>query len=337
VKTLDDRFDALREELELTLRPNAPGIPESRSAVGRVVVSVALVAVLCAGVTALVRRTGRVAPAVSTASWFEEKSHAMEPTLGQFDKVQVDYSFTTLNRSDLVVAQVPEMSAKPVILRIIGLPGESVLLGGGPVIIDGKQLREDYLNLQAEPPPNTIGARPVVLERDEYFLAADSRATSAAVASAVVKRSEILAQAERGCSAFMNLDATAPQIAAVRSVFETEPAIKSFQYVDKREALEEIKRLFPGSPEMTDLSASDGQGVPTSFRAVMNREIDSGGFEARTKLQPGVSILRCGLPVVDYAVPALVEGPTPTDVTGAFVTAAPATTAAPSSETTTIG
>lgn len=258
----------------------------------------------------------------------------MEPTLGQFDKIQVDYNFTTLRRSDLVVAQVPEMSAKSVILRIIGLPGESVLLGGGPVMIDGKQLREDYLNLQAEPTPNTIGARPVVLERDEYFLAADSRATSAAVASAVVKRTEILALAERGCSAFMNSDATAQQLAAVRSAFETEPSVKSFRYVDKREALQEIKHLFP---EMADLSFADGQSVPTSFRAVMNRDLDNGGFEARTKLQPGVSILRCGLPIVDYAVRALDEAPTPTDVKGAFVTAVPATTAAPSSETTTTG
>lgn len=335
MKTLDDRFDALRDELELALRPSSRGIPEARSAVGRVVLSVALVVLLGAGVAALTRRSGQVAPAVSTSDWFEEKSHSMEPTLGQFDKLRVDYNFMTLDRSDLVVAQVPEMDAKPVILRVVGLPGESVtLVKGGSITIDGKQLREDYLNLQAERTPNTIGTRAVVLEDDEYFLAADSRATSDAVVSVVVRLTKILARAERGCSVFMNSDAPAPELAAVRSVFETEPAVKSFRYVDKREALEEIKRLFP---EMAEFSFADGQSVPASFRAVMNRDIDSGGFEARTKLQPGVSILRCGLSIVDKAVQAMDEAPTPTDVNGAFVTAAPATTAAPSSKTTTTG
>jgi FtsX extracellular domain len=183
----------------------------------------------------------------------------------------------------------------------------------------------------------TADVFPMMLGPDEYYLAGDNRETPNVALFVVVKRSEILAQAERGCSAFMNLDATAQQIATVRSVFETELAIKSFRYVDKSEALEEIKRLFPGSPEMTDLLASDGQGVPASFRAVMNREIDSGGFEARTKLQAGVSILRCGLPIVEAQYEPLTERPTPTEVDGAFVTAAPATTTAPSSETTTTG
>jgi signal peptidase I len=337
VKTLDDRFDALRDELELTLRPNAPGIPESRSAVGRVVLSVALVVLLGAGATALTRRTGHLSPAVSTSNWFEQKSHSMEPTLGQFDKLQVGYNFTTLSRSDLVVAQVPDaLSAKPMILRVVGLPGESVtLVEGGSITIAGTQLKEDYLNLQTKPIESSVGARAVRLEADEYFLAGDNRANPTIVASAVVKRTEILALAERGCSVFMNPDATAPQLAAVRNIFETEPAVKSFRYVDKDEALDELRHLFG---EMGDYSfAGDGQGPPTSFRAVMNREIDSGGFEERAKIQPGISIVRCGLPIVEAHYRPLTERPTPTDVNGAFVTAAPATMAAPSSETTTTG
>jgi hypothetical protein len=88
---------------------------------------------------------------------------------------------------------------------------------------------------------------------------------------------------------------------------------------------------------MTGLFASDSEGLPTSFRAVMNHDIDSGGFEARAKVQPGVSILRCNLPIVDAHYEPSGDGPTPTDVNGAFVTAAPATTAASSSETTTTG
>jgi signal peptidase I len=194
MRTLDDRFEALRDELELALHPTAPGIPEARPAFGRVVLFVALVVLLGAGATALARRTGHLSPAVSTSSWFEQQSHSMEPTLGQFDKLQVEYNFTTLSRSDLVVAQVPDaLSAKAMILRVVGLPGESVtLVEGGSITIDGTQLKEDYLNLPTKPIESSVGARAVGLEADEYFLAGDNRANPTVVASAVVKRTESL-------------------------------------------------------------------------------------------------------------------------------------------------
>ncbi len=336
MKTLDDRFDALRDELELALRPTAPGIPESRPAVGRVVLSVALVVLLGAGFAALTRRSGRVAPAVSTSNWFEETSHSMEPTLGQFDKVQVDYNFTTVARSDLVVAQVPsELSAEPMILRVIGLPGESVQLRkDGSAIIDGSQLKEDYLKIPAEPTPSSAAVLSVMLEPDEYLLAGDNREAPEADVFVVVKRTKILARAERGCSLFMNPDVTTSQLAAAQTVFETESSVESFRYVNKNEALDEIKHLFP---EMGDFSfAPEGSGVPTSFRAVMSPDIDSGEFEAKAKALPGASILRCGLPIVDAHYEPLTEGPAPTSVGGVQATVAPVTTVArPSVETTT--
>jgi signal peptidase I len=339
VKTLDDRFGALRDELELAVHPTAPGISEFRPASRRVFLSVALAVLLGVGFTAYTRRSARVTPAVSTSNWVEEKSRTMEPTIGQFDKVQVDYNFTTFGRSDLVVSSVPsELATKPMILRVIGLPGESVLVGeDGSVFIDGTPLKENYLKSLADPTSRTTDAFPTILGPDQYYLAGDNRETPAVAVFVVVKRADLLARAERGCSVFMNPDASASQLAAARTVFETDPAVKSFRYIEKNEALEEIKHLFPSSPEMTDLFAPDGQGLPTSFRAVMNRDTDSGGFEARMKLEPGVSILRCGLPIVDAHYEPLVEGPPRTDLKGALVTAAPATTTAPSSETTITG
>jgi cell division transport system permease protein len=69
-------------------------------------------------------------------------------------------------------------------------------------------------------------------------------------------------------SIFMNPDASPDQIDGVRRALE--PAqntlIKSSRYVDATEALVEIKKLFPNTPELTALFSKDGQGVPTSFR-----------------------------------------------------------------------
>jgi signal peptidase I len=336
VKTLDDRFDALRDELELALRPTAPGFSESRPPVGRIVLLGAIVLLLGAGFAAVAHRSARVEPAVSTSNWFEEKFHSMEPTIGQFDKVQIDYDFTTLARSDLVVTRVPgEQSNEPMILRIIGLPGESVLVGeDGSIFIDGTPLREQYLNGQLHPRWTTADVFPIMLGPDQYYLSGDNRESPTAFVFVVVKRVELLARGERGCSVFMNPEVTESQLAAVQSAFETEPAVKSFRYVDKNEALNEIKHLFP---EMGDYSfAPEGSGVPTSFRAVMISSIDIGEFEARTKALPGVSILRCGLPIIDpHYEPAAAE-PIPVSVGGVQATVAPVTTVAlPSVETTT--
>jgi signal peptidase I len=336
VKTLDDRFDALRDELELAIRPTAPGISEFRPAGRRVFLSVALAVLLGIGFAAYTRRSARVAPAVSTSNWFEEKSRTMEPTLGQFDKVQVDYNFTTLDRSDLVVARVPDvLSAEPMILRVLGLPGESVQLRkDGSAFIDGSQLKEEYLKIPAELTVRSAEVISVVLGPREYFLAGDNRETPDADVFVVAEPTKILARAEHGCSLFMNPEVTASQLAAVKSAFETEPAVRSFRYVDKNEALNEIKHLFP---EMGDYSfAPEGSGVPTSFRAVMIPAIDSGKFEARTKALPGVSILRCGLPIIDpHYEPAAAE-PIPVSAGGVQATVAPVTTVAlPSVETST--
>jgi cell division transport system permease protein len=69
-------------------------------------------------------------------------------------------------------------------------------------------------------------------------------------------------------SIFMNPDATPDQIEGVGRALD--PAqntlVRSSRYVDAAEALVEIKKLFPNTPEMTDLFSKNGEGVPTSFR-----------------------------------------------------------------------
>jgi cell division transport system permease protein len=97
-------------------------------------------------------------------------------------------------------------------------------------------------------------------------------------------------------SIFMNPDATPDQIDGVRRALD--PAqntlIRSSRYVDAAEALVEIKKLFPNTPEMTDLFTKNGEGVPTSFR-VKPTSTDSAVISSITStFRPmgGVSIVR---------------------------------------------
>ena len=97
-------------------------------------------------------------------------------------------------------------------------------------------------------------------------------------------------------SIFMNPDATPDQIDAVKR--DLEPAqntlIKKFRYVTAPEALDEIKKLFPSTPGMTDLFSKDGQGVPTSFR-ITPTSTESAVISSITSTfskRPGVSVVR---------------------------------------------
>ncbi len=97
-------------------------------------------------------------------------------------------------------------------------------------------------------------------------------------------------------SVFMNPDASPDQIEGVRRALE--PAqntlIKSSRYVNAADALVEIKKLFPSTPEMTDLFSKDGQGVPTSFR-IKPTSTESTVISSITstfRTMPGVSIVR---------------------------------------------
>lgn len=61
-------------------------------------------------------------------------------------------------------------------LRIVGLPGESIVLDGPLVVVDGAPVTEPYLG------PDTTdtwaSAETVTLDRDEYLLLADNRGSS---------------------------------------------------------------------------------------------------------------------------------------------------------------
>ena len=114
--------------------------------------------------------------ALTVFFWFgttaEVTGRSMEPTLGYGSSVfldTLDYRLTAPDRFDCVIF---ERGDDLIIKRIIGLPGETVQIRDGSVIINGEQLDlpwTDELILSAG-----TAADPVDLGNDEYFVIGDN-------------------------------------------------------------------------------------------------------------------------------------------------------------------
>ncbi len=112
---------------------------------------------------------------------FYVKGASMEPNLHEHDYLLVDeisYRFHPPERGDIVVFRYPDDPQEYFIKRVIGLPGETVLIKDGGVYITDPsgattQLAETYL-------PNDSATvaqsdEPVTLKSNEYFMLGDNR------------------------------------------------------------------------------------------------------------------------------------------------------------------
>ena len=104
---------------------------------------------------------------------------SMEPSLhGDVNKEQrlliskAVYFFEEPKRGEIVVFWPPEgrPDDKPYIKRIIGLPGETVAVTDGQVLINGEPLYEPYI---MEPPAREFGE--LTIPGDSYFVLGDNR------------------------------------------------------------------------------------------------------------------------------------------------------------------
>src|ERR1700693_5193887 len=73
---------------------------------------------------------------------------SMMPSLTDQERIFINkftYRFGTIERGDMVVFWFPLDKSKSYIKRIIGLPGDKVLVNNGAVIVNGKPLDEIYV------------------------------------------------------------------------------------------------------------------------------------------------------------------------------------------------
>ncbi len=112
---------------------------------------------------------------------------SMEPNFQDYNYLIVDrltYDFEQPQRGDIIIFGLPQDTSRALIKRIIGLPGETVVLSGSDPTVtvinaanpNGFTLNEPYLD------PNDLGGPTnmrVTLGADEYFVLGDNRKVSA--------------------------------------------------------------------------------------------------------------------------------------------------------------
>lgn len=106
--------------------------------------------------------------------------HSMNDTLKDGDTVLIDkvcYEFREPKRYDLIIFE-PKVAnvSKYYVKRIIGLPGETVLIRDGKVYIDGKRLESDLI--ETEIYNAGLAAEPIVLGSNQFFVLGDNRNNS---------------------------------------------------------------------------------------------------------------------------------------------------------------
>lgn len=103
---------------------------------------------------------------------------SMSPTLASGEVLFVNklaYLTQKPDRGDIVILKYPgDPDRRKFVKRIISLPGETVSIQAGNVLIDGKRLTEAYLDIELRTEPQLA----VKLKSDEYFTMGDNRPNS---------------------------------------------------------------------------------------------------------------------------------------------------------------
>lgn len=84
----------------------------------------------------------------TVAPTYAIEGESMSPTFHNGNRVILNgaYRFQSTHRGDVIVFDPPVESTEPYIKRVIGLPGEHVVIENGEVTINGEPLHESYLH-----------------------------------------------------------------------------------------------------------------------------------------------------------------------------------------------
>jgi len=114
---------------------------------------------------------------------FFVRGQSMEPNFYNGDYLIVDelsYQFRAPERGEVVVFKYPNDTTQRYIKRIVGLPGETIVVNSGKVFVyqDGSPMALDELAYLPQT-TQTQGDIKITLGKDEYFVLGDNRPLSA--------------------------------------------------------------------------------------------------------------------------------------------------------------
>src|SRR5690242_13610260 len=114
---------------------------------------------------------------ISKASYFHVDGTPLDRFLPTTHQGSTDYLFGGPQRGDVVVFRAPTQPDKDFIKRVIGLPGDTVLIKNGTVIVNGQPLAEPYIHFPATYTyPFDGQAKPI--PDGYYFVLGDNRPNS---------------------------------------------------------------------------------------------------------------------------------------------------------------
>jgi signal peptidase I len=140
-------------------------------------------------------------PAAATLSWFRDlflsvliaivvilflyqpvkvEGTSMMPSLQNDERIFINkfvyrFGISDIGRGDTVVFLYPDDPTKSYIKRVIGIPGDTVEIDDGNVIVNGKPIAEPYV---AEDFRDRIPMSRKVVPPDQYFVLGDHRSSS---------------------------------------------------------------------------------------------------------------------------------------------------------------
>lgn len=108
---------------------------------------------------------------------------SMEPNFHHGEYILTDklsYRFTDPSRGDVIVFQAPQDERLDFIKRIIGVAGDEVMVENGKVVLNGKELEENYIFEPGEVPQGRFLREgvPVQVPNNQYLVMGDNRKNS---------------------------------------------------------------------------------------------------------------------------------------------------------------
>ncbi len=111
------------------------------------------------------------------------KGASMEPTFHTGDYIltsRITYKFRRPQRGDIVVFKSPKNPDIEYIKRVIGLPGDKILIENGEVFVNGIKIEENYISARTNlwEGGYVKDGIPVIIPNDYIFVMGDNRPRS---------------------------------------------------------------------------------------------------------------------------------------------------------------